>query len=572
MSSVACDERASAGRAPARLRRARTGGARPTGSGARCLAYSPASAAWRSRRSSASSRVDQRARPVARARARRARRRCDQPAGRAARRSPARALERRAPGSSARSPAREAVVGAPAPAPRPGSARAASSAGDARADASSALLGRSPRVELARQRPAAAVVAERARDRPGAARAPCISRGLPRASAWMRSAEQRRGSARRRTPTEQLFGLLARRAARSASSCQAEPAPRARAARLAPRRSARSRAAAAVRARVLAGASAASSAADGSSIARHVVDRDQRAAAPSDAAGTSRAARAAARLRVGARAASSAARAARRAGAAAAPSAARAARRSARSRAALDAPRRAALEQLLGERAAPRQSSRRSARSAARSTLAPSVLASSTQASSMRERPSPARRAISRPRRRRPRARARACRRARRQRLLAADQHRRRQIRLRDAQRLARAASPAIAARRSITSAALRGRSAGSRLSSDMHQRVERGRHVGARARRWRRLAAPGFAQLRELARGIRRAAGQRVVQRRAEREQIGARVERASGARLGRDERRRADDLVASRPSAPSRRSRSAWRGRRACSARCAG
>ena len=73
------------------------------------------------------------------------------------------------------------------------------------------------------------------------------------------------------------------------------------------------------------------------------------------------------------------------------------------------------------------------------------------------------------------------------------------------------------------------------------------------------------------VARRVGVAPGQQVIGERAERVQIGARVERLQLQRFGRHERRRADDCPWARPSAPSRRSRSAWRGRPACSARCA-
>ena len=60
-----------------------------------------------------------------------------------------------------------------------------------------------------------------------------------------------------------------------------------------------------------------------------------------------------------------------------------------------------------------------------------------------------------------------------------------------------------------------------------------------------RRRRAPDVAQLPEPARRIRVASGQQVVAERAEREQIGARVERLHLQRFGRDERRRADDVL---------------------------
>ena len=119
---------------------------------------------------------------------------------------------------------------------------------------------------------------------------------------------------------------------------------------------------------------------------------------------------------------------------------------------------------------------------------------------------------------------------------------------------------------RSITSAALRGRASRSRLQQLHHQPVER--FAAARARRRGDRAggtAPEVAQLLERCAPDRRG-GRSACSTRARRARTDRRARRAPAAAAPRAARTAACRRRPwRRPSAPSRRSRSAWRARRA-------
>ena len=373
--------------------------------------------------------------------------------------------------------------------------------------------GRSAAVELLGQRPAAARVAQSRRGRPGAAPAPCTRAGGRAATAWMRSVEQRRGSARRRTPSTSSASVSSRVERRAARACGMAREHFERGARRAAARLARS--------------------ATSSRRWRRALVRERRRARAATPRRRDRRRRP--------RSAAGALRLTRRA-TARARSAARLAPRRRRATAAQREPRRATIasaarRRLLAQlsnsapnapcaRARPRSRPRAAPRAAARrSARATAKLLALRRSSPLGAQHRPRRAAWPRARTRRagasgrgpprpatstppprPRSARAACAANAASALVAADQHRRRQVRLRHAGGfVARDAGDREQPLHHLERAARPQR----RLEAEQRhdQRVERGGHVGDELRRRRGAAsATPRAARAELARGVRRA------------------------------------------------------------------